>query len=83
MIVTNDTETRCVEPLELQAGLDQAVQEMNDPAARCFVRPSGTENVVRIYAEAGTLAGAQALAQQALEVVQRTTSTGATQQSKM
>ncbi len=83
MIVTNDTETRCVAPAELQVGLDQAMAEMNDPSARCFVRPSGTENVVRIYAEAGSLVGAQLLAQRALEVIQKVTAVGATQQSKM
>ena len=36
---------------------------------RCFVRPSGTENVVRIYAEAKTREMADALAISALHVV--------------
>ena len=81
MIKTNNTETRCLEPSDLQAGLDQAVADMNDATARCFVRPSGTEDVVRIYAEASSLEGAKALAQRALEVVERTAA--ASQQSKM
>ncbi|CAN0126952.1 unnamed protein product, partial [Heterosigma akashiwo] len=32
------------------------------PRGRCFVRPSGTENVVRVYAEAETQRAADALA---------------------
>lgn len=31
-------------------------------AGRAFVRPSGTEDVVRVYAEAGTQAAAEELA---------------------
>ena len=32
------------------------------PNGRCFVRPSGTEDVVRVYAEAATQAEADELA---------------------
>jgi phosphoglucomutase len=32
------------------------------PQGRCFVRPSGTEDVVRVYAEASTQDAADALA---------------------
>ena len=47
--VTEDAERRLVRPLELQAKIDRLVQETK---GRSFVRPSGTEDVVRVYAEA-------------------------------
>ena len=40
-------------------------------AGRAFVRPSGTEDVVRVYAEAATQAGADELAQACAEHVRR------------
>lgn len=52
MIIPNHNETRCLEPKSLQVALDHASQQV--ATGRCFVRPSGTENVVRIYAEAAT-----------------------------
>ena len=39
------------------------------PEGRCFVRPSGTEDVVRVYAEARTQADADALALVAAQAV--------------
>lgn len=36
---------------------------------RCFVRPSGTEDVVRVYAEAATQAAADDLAHEAAMAV--------------
>lgn len=47
--VTEDAERRLVRPLGLQAKIDQLVQRTG---GRSFVRPSGTEDVVRVYAEA-------------------------------
>jgi phosphoacetylglucosamine mutase len=40
-------------------------------AARSFVRPSGTEDVVRVYAEASTQAAADKLAQDVGEEVKK------------
>ena len=45
-------EKHIVNPIELQEILNQAMEKVNQ--GRCFVRPSGTEDVVRIYAEAAT-----------------------------
>ena len=59
-IVTTDAETRCAEPRGLQAAIDAAVAPV--PSGRAFVRPSGTEDVVRVYAEAGSQEAADALA---------------------
>ncbi len=67
MIVCNDNETQALEPAGLQALLDQSSQSMDQ--GRCFVRPSGTENVVRIYAEASTRELADELATRAAQIV--------------
>ena len=49
-IVTEDSERRVSEPRELQLAIDSIVSQF--PGSRSFVRPSGTEDIVRIYAEA-------------------------------
>jgi len=67
MIQTNDTETRCLVPERLQQALDDVVATI--PGGRAFVRPSGTENVVRVYAEATTSHDADFLATQAARLV--------------
>ena len=64
--VTAD-ETRCIEPAALQQELDRLAAAV--PSGRCFVRPSGTEDVVRVYAEAASQASADELA---LQVAQAT-----------
>ncbi|CAH7675991.1 hypothetical protein PPACK8108_LOCUS11088 [Phakopsora pachyrhizi] len=50
--VTEDAERRLKEPGEIQQKLDQIVKGVKH--GRCFVRPSGTEDCVRVYAEAAT-----------------------------
>src|SRR5699024_2848190 len=60
-ITTTDAERRCVQPKGLQTAIDQAVAKFGTKA-RSFVRPSGTEDVVRIYAEADTQDAADLLA---------------------
>lgn len=53
-----------LEPQDLQAKIDAAISALDPRArARAFVRPSGTEDVCRIYAEAATLTNAENLAQ--------------------
>ena len=56
-IKTYDAERRVREPTGLQDDIDAIVQKIgveqfSDELARCFVRPSGTEDCVRVYAEA-------------------------------
>ena len=53
-------ETRTTAPASLQPALDALMKRF--PQGRCFVRPSGTEDVVRVYAEAETQAQADELA---------------------
>ena len=47
---TEDAERRLVSPSGLQSKIDELVRRYE--AGRSFVRPSGTEDVVRVYAEA-------------------------------
>ncbi|XP_033324475.1 phosphoglucomutase 3-like protein nst [Megalopta genalis] len=49
VITTTDAERRCVSPKGLQDEIDRVVLQYSK--GRSFVRPSGTENVVRVYAE--------------------------------
>jgi len=65
--ITTDAERRCVKPEGLQAELDALVAR--EPKGRAFVRPSGTEDVVRVYAEAETLEATLRLAQAAVDLV--------------
>lgn len=50
--VTTDQERKLVSPAGLQDKIDEAVAKFN--SARSFVRASGTEDAVRVYAEAAT-----------------------------
>lgn len=52
VIGTTDAERRTVSPAGLQDAIDALVRKYRQ--ARSFVRPSGTEDVVRVYAEADT-----------------------------
>lgn len=52
VITTTDAERKCVTPEGLQEEIDNIVAKY--PKGRSFVRPSGTEDVVRVYAEAAT-----------------------------
>jgi len=60
VVVTVDDETRCVAPARLQQRVDELVRAV--AKGRAFARPSGTEDVVRVYAEAETQAEADWLA---------------------
>jgi len=52
VIETTDAERKCVQPQGLQSAIDKLVK--NFPKGRSFVRPSGTEDVVRVYSESDT-----------------------------
>lgn len=52
IITTTDAERKVVTPEGLQDGIDEIVSKY--PRGRSFVRPSGTEDIVRVYAEAAT-----------------------------
>ncbi|CAA6674761.1 unnamed protein product [Spirodela intermedia] len=62
---TANAETQVVNP----PGLQEAIDAETVPERWCFIRPSGTEDVVRVYAEAATQEAADGLARAvALEV---------------
>lgn len=61
VITTTDAERRCVKPDGLQQAIDEVVKQFGNQA-RSFIRPSGTEDVVRIYSEAQTTESAIELA---------------------
>lgn len=52
VVMTANAERQCVTPAGLQDAIDRVV--LNYPHGRSFVRASGTEDVVRVYAEAET-----------------------------
>ena len=60
LITCSDDETTVLHPKELQNDLDAYMSSI--PFGRCFVRPSGTEDYVRVYAEAKTQEDADKLA---------------------
>jgi phosphoacetylglucosamine mutase len=68
LVTTADADTRVVTPAALQPRINQVVAA-HGKSARSFVRPSGTEDVVRIYAEAETRKLADDLAQAVTEIV--------------
>lgn len=57
---TTDAERKCVKPEGLQERIDELVRKYK--RGRAFVRPSGTEDVVRVYAEAENHDDAHSLA---------------------
>ncbi|XP_028996313.1 phosphoacetylglucosamine mutase isoform X2 [Betta splendens] len=69
VIDTTDAERRAVRPAGLQETIDSLVKKYRQ--ARSFVRPSGTEDVVRVYAEAETQESADALAHEVSLAVYR------------
>lgn len=64
---TTDAERKCVRPAGLQDKVDALAAKY--PSGRCFVRPSGTEDVVRVYAEAASESDMIALAQAVVDLV--------------
>jgi phosphoacetylglucosamine mutase len=68
VVTCNANETICLTPHHLQGLLDHAVHPLA-PHGRAFVRASGTEHVVRVYAEAATRDHADTLATQVAQLV--------------
>lgn len=66
-ITTADAERTVVTPPGLQAAIAAAAARF--PRGRAFARPSGTEDAVRVYAEADTQEGADALAAEVARAV--------------
>ncbi|KAI5292791.1 Phosphoacetylglucosamine Mutase, partial [Ascosphaera acerosa] len=71
---TFDAERKLAEPAGLQAKIDQIMGQYN--RGRSFVRASGTEDAVRVYAEAATRSEADDLAARVAAAVQEAAKTG-------
>lgn len=67
LITTKDAETKVAHPKMLQGLIDKEVGLVSK--GRSFVRPSGTEDVVRVYAEAETQELADILAERVAALV--------------
>ncbi|XP_073963609.1 phosphoglucomutase 3-like protein nst [Choristoneura fumiferana] len=67
VISTADAERTCTSPEGLQSKVDELVAGYK--SGRAFVRPSGTEDVVRVYAEAETQEFADQLATEVAQAV--------------
>ncbi|XP_071906933.1 phosphoacetylglucosamine mutase [Coffea arabica] len=59
-VVTANAETVVVKPSGIQEAINAEIAKYHK--GRCFIRPSGTEDVVRVYAEASTQEAADGLA---------------------
>lgn len=69
LIKTIKADTEIVEPLGMQDSINQSVGKYRN--ARSFVRPSGTEDIVRIYVEAETDADVKQLTEEIQQVVKK------------
>lgn len=66
-IQTTDAERQCTSPEGLQQRINELVAKY--PSGRAFARPSGTEDIVRIYAEAESQLEADTLAAEVCQAV--------------
>lgn len=66
-ISTTDAERRCLTPEGLQTRVEELFSKFT--SGRAFVRPSGTEDIVRVYAEADTQQNADKLAAEVAQAV--------------
>ena len=69
VVVPLADETAVVEPVALKDAIAAAVQSVDAENGRAFARPSGTEDVVRVYAEASTPELADELAAQVAKAI--------------
>ena len=69
-IICSEDEMVVTSPVAMQDDLNAAMLAVGS-MSRCFVRPSGTENVVRVYAEAPTKEDADKLAALAGDIVRK------------
>ncbi|KAM1584264.1 hypothetical protein ACFX1Z_037263 [Malus domestica] len=66
-VVTENAETVAVTPPGIQEAIN--AETVKYPRGRCFIRPSGTEDVIRVYAEASTQNAADSLANSVAKLV--------------
>lgn len=69
IITTTDAERQCVTPIGLQDEINKVVAKYSQ--GRSFIRPSGTEDIVRVYAECENPADVEKLATEVSQLVYR------------
>jgi phosphoacetylglucosamine mutase len=71
IIQTIENQTRTTAPAGLQEDIDELVEKFGGAEKKCraFVRPSGTEPIVRVYAESTSAATTESLAEQVARAV--------------
>ncbi|XP_022135971.1 phosphoacetylglucosamine mutase [Momordica charantia] len=74
-----NAETEVVKPPGIQEAINSEIAKY--PQGRCFIRPSGTEDVIRVYAEASTQEGADNLASSVAKVVDQFLGVGSSKQA--
>ncbi|KAL1451329.1 hypothetical protein WDU94_005717 [Cyamophila willieti] len=67
LIKTINADTEIVEPVGMQDTINKSVAKYKN--ARSFVRPSGTEDIVRVYVEAETNEDVKALTEEVQQIV--------------
>lgn len=76
-VVTANAETIVVQPAGIQDAINTATAKYHH--GRCFIRPSGTEDVIRVYAEATTQEEADSLASDVAKLVDQYLGFGSSQ----
>ncbi|KAE8683759.1 Phosphoacetylglucosamine mutase [Hibiscus syriacus] len=76
-VTTTNAETIAVSPPGIQEAID--AETVKYPKGRCFIRPSGTEDVIRVYAEASTQEAADSLADSVAKIVDRSLGFGSSE----
>ncbi|VDM46604.1 unnamed protein product [Toxocara canis] len=71
---TTFDEMTCLEPKGLQEAIDGLIAE--NKQGRSFVRPSGTEDIVRVYAEGSSPQNAREVAEKVADIVRSITAVG-------
>uniref|UniRef100_A0A915LLJ7 Phosphoacetylglucosamine mutase n=1 Tax=Meloidogyne javanica TaxID=6303 RepID=A0A915LLJ7_MELJA len=66
-VTPEDNETKLLQPIGIQNKIDECVSKFLN--SRAFIRPSGTEQIVRIYSEANSLEEAKQLANELEKIV--------------
>ncbi|TID19256.1 hypothetical protein CANINC_003827 [Pichia inconspicua] len=69
LFITTDAERRLVQPSSIQPEIDHLVTKFEK--SRSFVRPSGTEDAVRVYVEAKTTQDCALLTEKVVKLVQQ------------
>uniref|UniRef100_A0A7S0ZD40 phosphoacetylglucosamine mutase n=1 Tax=Timspurckia oligopyrenoides TaxID=708627 RepID=A0A7S0ZD40_9RHOD len=69
IVITEDFERQVVSPIELRTEIERVLEKYPKNSSRTFVRPSGTEDVIRVYAESASSEDTRQLADEVADLV--------------